>query len=634
MKIYQLLKKNRAKCLVTSFSVVYGIFQFINISKEGYGYPLYSAIIFEHLHNFTGLLRDSLDPYNLFAVGKPPLPMILDWLSVKIFGFNSLGLLFTPILANLLTLILLLKIFRNYLSRDKFAYLAPLGAFLTPSFFAIGRVNIPDSVFILMLLLSIYFILEYNHKNKKIYFYLALITICSADLSKLYMTVLVMPALIAALLLKNNRKIVKIKDITIFTLVALATPIIWATLYIKLPGKVPFLGGTGDGNPYNLIFISQGIGRAVSSLSGNLFKLAVMPSDMAYPLYQKAGILRLFKEPYITQYGFFLPILLYSVLTLPRSIKNKEILNTLFTIWFLSVFLGITLSQGPVCCTHPYYTSLFAPAIGILVTSFILKPISNGKLSLLGFNIILSTFLIYHQQFHNYKNLAVVEIAIVLPIFIDISLKFLGKISIQDKTRHQEHQRIKVATILLLAPLLMVSSNYLGMSFSHRHGDPLVGGFAYENSKNALVTAYLDKKTALKGVGQSMAEVKLLQPGLINYVKNDNHYWSAATLRAYIAAPLEIATGKAVLPIGRETGSESILNFNDFKNLIRERKLCTFIVDSRDISMLNPQNTLSKYSYMNYQEVKYVLEYGIREPLSGINPPAIFNLCQKPWSYK
>jgi hypothetical protein len=150
-------------------------------------------------------------------------------------------------------------------------------------------------------------------------------------------------------------------------------PILWAISYYLLPGKRPFLGGTGDSNPFNLIFLSQGLGRIFSSFSGTKLDFAVMPQTMAYPVYQKVGLGRLLHEPYLSQYGYYYGFaILFFILLIFKWRKGALDTKTLaLPLWSLGSFAGITLSQGPVCCTHPYYSSLLLPGFLFAIVAII-----------------------------------------------------------------------------------------------------------------------------------------------------------------------------------------------------------------------------------------------------------------------
>ena len=596
-----------------------------NPQREKFGYPLYSAIIKANYDNFLGILKTSLDPYAFFAVGKPPLPLIFQYLSTHLLGFSAIGLLLPVLLASLLSAFILRLIIMEVYPQEK-NYLVVLLYLVTPVTYVLARVNIADSIFILFLLSALYLLMRHLRTKTIFDLIFSLFFLILAGYCKFYMTLLTSLAFFVLLLSKEFSLKRRITYFLLYFTSFLIPPVIWATSYYLLPGQRPFLGGTGDSNPFNLIFLSQGLGRIFSSLSGTKLDFAVMPETMAYPVYQKVGLGRLFHEPYLSQYGYYYGFaILYIILLIFKWRRGALNVKTLaLPLWTLGSFAGITLSQGPVCCTHPYYSSLLLP--GFLFAVVAIMELKNYKIIFLA--LFLNTYINY-EIFHHYPE-RIFEKNFLTFSLIFFTLLFFARLLIRkmpDKGRLLFHALL--AFELLLAPLLVTQYTYANITLANRYGDPVAGSFGADTSTRRLLTVTLDQDHQIENVGQDTSLVEKLNPTLVDLILHSpSKRWASGTLRAYIAAPLQIATNRPILTVGGETGSESTIKLHAFTELVKKRDLCYFTIGSRDVLWLSRRHSISIFSEEAYQIMLYVLEHGIRVPLPD-DPlaPALYSLC-------
>jgi len=597
-----------------------------NLQREKFGYPLYSAIVKANYDNFLGILKTSLDPYSFFAVGKPPLPLIFQFITTHIFGFSAIGLLLPVLLASLLSGFILRLIIREVYPQER-NYLVVLLYLVTPVTYVLARVNIADSIFILFLLTALYLLMRHLRSKAKFDLLFSLIFLVLAGYCKFYMTLLTSLAFFVLLLSKELSLKRRISYFLLYITSFVIPPILWAISYYLLPGKRPFLGGTGDSNPFNLIFLSQGLGRIFSSFSGTKLDFPVMPQTMAYPVYQKVGLGRLLHEPYLSQYGYYYGFaILFFILLIFKWRKGALDTKTLaLPLWSLGSFAGITFSQGPVCCTHPYYSSLLLPGFLFAVVAII--ELNNLKIIFLA--LCLNTFINY-QIFHHYperifeKNYLIFSFIIFILLFIVTPLTR----KIPNIGRFIFHALL--ALELLLAPFLVTQYTYENITLANRYGDPVAGSFGADTSNRRLLTVTLDQDHQIENVGQDTSLVEKLNPTLVDIILHSpSTLWASGTLRAYIAAPLQIATNRPILNIGGETGSESTIKLQAFTQLVGKKQLCYFTIGSRDVLLLSRRHSISIFSEEAYQIMLYVLDNGVRVPLPD-DPlaPALYSLCK------
>jgi hypothetical protein len=82
------------------------------------------------------------------------------------------------------------------------------------------------------------------------------------------------------------------------------------------------------------------------------------------------------------------------------------------------------------------------------------------------------------------------------------------------------------------------------------------------------------------------------------------------------------------MAFGGELGAESPIKLLEIKELIGDKKLCYFVIDSRDIYMLNKTNTLSPWSGEAYLIMEYLITNGIVVEYDNRRGPVILNLCK------
>ena len=495
----------------------------------------------------------------------------------------------------------------------------------TPVVFVVARSNMPDSLLLLLTALAMYKLSQWATIGKIKDFVILNLLFLLIIFTKLGAIYLIAPSFIVAVFFFSDKKVKgKILYALFLLFNLLIAPLLWALLYQYLPGRVPFVGATGTGNPLTLAYYSEGFGRVLGVIPNFLHNLPVMPSAMAFPNYQHAGIWKLFKTPYIEQYGWFLPLTLLGIALMALQAKKTYSLNRKMfyfqifnTLWFLGVFFGIGLAGSPACCTHPYYSVMLVIPQTFIICNFILNsPRVAWSFSFL-ILLIFQLILLHKIPYINYKH----YLALLLLIFIfSFFFLFAKRISFRSAS----------LIMLTFLPISMIFFTVNSYPLALRHGDPLAGSFAVLKEEHGLKQAYLDKSLNLSMVGESSSVAEGVEITLSDKLKSlPTHYWGAATLREYIAAPLQLTINRPVMAWGGELGAESPITLNEIKSLISNKKLCYFVVDSRDIFMLNKKNSLSPWSTQAYSIMEYILTSGQEIEYDNHRGPVILNLCSK-----
>lgn len=612
----KLLYRYKRKFIEFLTFISYITINLLNLSREGYGYPLYTAIIDKNIDNFKNILKTSLDSYGFFAVGKPPLFLIDEFLSVKILGLNAYGILLPSLILIYLSGFILGKIIKNIYPEIN-ELLVRVIFLLIPSIFVISRVNIPDSLFLLTILFGFYNLQKYRERGNERYLYLTMLALASASLTKLYLTSITLIPFLILVIFSTLSKRKKIRSAILIILTLLLTPILWA-LYYYLSKSSTYIGGTGDSNPFTLIFLSQGVGRIIGSLLHIKFSYPVMPNVMLYQEMYSHGIFKLINEPYFSQYGYMMVLFLVTIISLTVGIIRGKVKIVESAEQFALLVMsasGLTifsLSTGPVCCTHSYYSALLTPGMVLSIFS-VLKFKKSRYIFLANSAFITLVFLKYPDEGIK-KTIIATSIASIILL---LTSKKVGSIKV-------------IALGSVMIPILIITSyTYKNITLSSRYGDPIAGVYGVDNSIKKRVDISLDSNLVIKNVGQDASKVEEVDDNLVKIISNEDRKWSAATLRAYISAPLSIRTKRDILPIGGEVGAESTINLKEFLDLVRRKELCLVTIGSRDIVMLSTRHSISKYSDETIKIYRYILTNGdrVEYKYKNINAPALFRLC-------
>src|SRR3954452_6204266 len=121
-----------------------------DLTISGYANSYYAAAVKAASESWKALFFGSLDPGSFITVDKPPLSLWLMGLSARVLGFSSFTILLPQALCTIAAVGLLYATVRR--SFGPAAGLIAAGALaLTPVTVAIGRVNNPDALLVLLM---------------------------------------------------------------------------------------------------------------------------------------------------------------------------------------------------------------------------------------------------------------------------------------------------------------------------------------------------------------------------------------------------------------------------------------------------------------------------------------------------
>ncbi len=331
-----------------------------NLTENGYSNEYYAAAAKAGSESWKALFFGSLDPGSFITVDKPPLSLWLMGLSARVFGFSSFSILLPEALCTIAAVWLLYATVRRVFNPTA-GLLAAAALALTPVTVAIGRVNNPDALLVLLMVASAYLVVRAieSGKTKQLAWAGALVGL--AFMTKLLQGWMIAPALGAAYLLAGPPQLrVRIKQLAIAGVTMVAVSAAWPVAVSLWPGSKPYIGGSTNGSIWNLIFGYDGFGRLFGQGAGGSGGVTFGGAP---------GLSRMFNEQVGGQVAWLIPLAVIGLaagLWITRRAPRTDRARAgwvLFGAWAL-VCVAVFSSQRGIF--HPYYVSALAPAIAAL----------------------------------------------------------------------------------------------------------------------------------------------------------------------------------------------------------------------------------------------------------------------------
>ena len=338
-----------------------------NLSGNGMSNTYYAAAVKSASVSWKAWFFGSLDPGSFITVDKPPLSIWVMGLSTRILGFGSFSMLLPQALCGIASVGLLYATVRRALDERLGANVAAAAGLLaaallaiTPISVAIGRVNNPDAVLILLLVASAWAVMRALEHGRTRWLVWAAVFVGLAFTAKMLQGWMIVPALGAVYLLAGPpRLLTRLRQLVVAGVVMVAVSAAWPAAVSLWPGSKPYIGGSEDGSAWDLILGYNGLGRIFGNDGG-------MGGGNSASFGGVPGLGRMFNEQVGAQIAWLLPL---SALTLlaalwltrraPRTDRVRAV-AVLLGIWMLVHVLVFSTAKGTF---HPYYTSAMAPAI-------------------------------------------------------------------------------------------------------------------------------------------------------------------------------------------------------------------------------------------------------------------------------
>src|SRR3954462_7006176 len=185
------------------------------LSRSGMSNTYYAAAVKSATVSWKAMFFGSIDPGSFITVDKPPLAFWMMALSGRLLGFSAFSMLLPEALCTVAAVGLLYSTVKRLLGPAP-ALLAAGALAISPVSIAIGRVNNPDALLVLLLVVSAYLVVRAIQSGRTVTIAGAGAVVGLAFMTKMLEGWMVVPALSAAYLLAGPPRLaVRIRQLIV-----------------------------------------------------------------------------------------------------------------------------------------------------------------------------------------------------------------------------------------------------------------------------------------------------------------------------------------------------------------------------------------------------------------------------------
>src|SRR5919198_1103123 len=356
-----------------------------DLTISGYANGYYAAAARAASESVKAWFFGALDPGSFITVDKPPLSLWLIGLSARTLGFSSFSILLPEALCTVGAVGLLYATVRRGFGPAA-GLVAASALALTPVTVAIGRVNNPDALLVLLMVAAAALLMRAvdSGRTKHLAWCGALVGL--AFMTKMLQGWMIVPALGAVYLLAGPpRLLTRLRQLAIAAVTMIAVSAAWPLAVTLWPGSKPYIGGSTDGSVWDLILGYNGFGRLTGAEDG-------MGGGGSFG--GSPGLWRMFNEQVGGQVAWLLPLAAVSLVAglwltrrAPRTDRRRAAW-LLFGIWALVHVVVFSSQQG---IFHPYYVSALAPAVAALAGAGVVSLWRAARTSLVALVVLDAT---------------------------------------------------------------------------------------------------------------------------------------------------------------------------------------------------------------------------------------------------
>ena len=272
-----------------------------DLTASGYSNTYYAAAARAGSESWKAWFFGSLDPGSFITVDKPPLSLWLMGLSARVLGFSSFSVLLPQALCTIGAVALLYATVRRVFGPAAGVFAAALLA-ITPVTVAIGRVDNPDALLVLLMVASAWAVVRALDGGRTRFLVLAGVFVGLAFMTKMLQGWMIVPALAIAYLVGApvgvGRRLWQLAVAGVAMVVASAA---WPVAVSLWPASSrPYIGGSTDGSVWDLILGYNGFGRILGETGGG--------GGQGASFGGAAGIWRMFNEQVGGQVAWTIPL--------------------------------------------------------------------------------------------------------------------------------------------------------------------------------------------------------------------------------------------------------------------------------------------------------------------------------------
>jgi 4-amino-4-deoxy-L-arabinose transferase-like glycosyltransferase len=562
-----------------------------NLGVQGWANAFYSAAAQAGSQSWKSFLFGSSDAGNSITVDKPPMSLWPTALSVRVFGLNTWSILVPQVLMGVAAVALVWDTVRRRFG-DASGLIAGLVFALTPVVVAIFRHNNPDALLELLLVAALWAALRAVDDGRTRWLLLCGALIGCGYLTKQLVVVLMLPALFVPFLVAGPPTWVRRTwQIALSLVVAVVVCGWWVALVQLWPADDrPWIGGSQRNSELELTLGYNGFGR----LSGHEVGSVGLPLDRPSAVVTTAsspGFGRLFEGDQIGQIAWLLPaavVFLVALLALRWRAPRRDVQRASVLAWglWLIVFAAVLSMMAGIF--HSYYTVILAPPVAALVGIGVpvcwaarTRVWARATLATAGVATAATGYAVLQHFPHYYPWLRWVPIAAAVVMLIWLA----GVDAPWARRPGVPAVAVTAAVALGLAGPLVFAVT----TVSHQTSGALPSAGPLTGPVAAQMATAAYKREEMGAPPPKAGLCSLLEPGSPSpevvdrlEVDADRYTWVAATVGSSCAAGYQLASQRAVMPLGGFNGTDPSPSRKRFEQLVAEHAIHYFIAMTGD----------------------------------------------------
>ena len=591
-------RTRRERGALAALLAVTGVLYVWGLGASGYANDFYAAAVQAGTKSWKAFFFGSLDAGNTITVDKPPAALWPMELSGRIFGFNSWSMLVPQAIMGVLAVWLLYATVRRWFGPAAGLLAGALLA-ITPVAALMFRFNNPDALMTLLIVVAAYCVTRALENASTMWLLLTGVAMGFAFLAKGLQPFTVLPALGIAYLIAAptslRRRLVQLVAAGLAIVVAAG----WWVLAVDLTPAAdrPYIGGSGNNTALGLAFGYNGLSRITGGSGpggGGNFS-------------GSTGIDRLFNSLNGGQIAWLLPAALLAIVALavvagraPRTDRTRAA-AVLWGGWLLVTGAVLSFASGII---HTYYTVELAPAIAALVAiaAVVLWRRRHELVARLALavgvlvtGVTSMTLLQRSSDWFPWLATAIAAVAVVAAAALLVPagrVRAVGAVSVIAGLIAISGGSAAYALDTVATPQTgstpsagpAVSGSFgggfaggPGGGFGRPSGSRPSGGMPSGGLPSGGLPSGGFTPPGGGGMTSRTAGGATVSSALVTLLENAGTTWSAATIGAQSAAPLELQSGTAVIAIGGFSGSDPAPTLAQFKAWVAAGKIHYFI---------------------------------------------------------
>jgi len=342
-----------------------------DLTRNGWANDFYAAAVQAGTKSWKAFFFGSFDSSSFITVDKTPASLWVMEISGRIFGFSQWSMLAPQALEGVGSVLLLYAAVKRWFGPPA-GLVAGLVLALTPVAALMFRFNNPDALLVLLMTAASYTLVRALENGRSKWLVLTGVLLGFAFLAKMLQAFLVVPGLAAAYLWAGPPRLgQRIWQTALMGAGIIAGAGWWIVAAELTPAADrPHFGGSTDNNILQLALGYNGLGRLTGSETGSIGAGNGRGGGQGSTFGGSTGLLRLFHSEFGGQVSWLLPTALISLAAMVwvsrRAVRTDRTRAAalLWGGWVLVTGLVFSYMNGII---HPYYMVALAPGIGALV---------------------------------------------------------------------------------------------------------------------------------------------------------------------------------------------------------------------------------------------------------------------------